>query len=37
MGCKGKGDFGGKVVRISTSDFENKLKVIDVTLKSLSN
>ena len=33
MGCKGKGDFGGNGgVRISTSDFENKLKVIDVEI-----
>ena len=33
VGCKGKGDFGGNGgVRISTSDFENELKVIDVEI-----
>ena len=33
MGCKGKGDSGGNGgIRISTSDFEKRLKVIDVEI-----
>ena len=33
MGCKGKGDSGGNGgIRISTSDFENRLKVTDVEI-----
>ena len=33
MGCKGKGDSGGNGgISISTSDFENRLKVTDVEI-----
>ena len=33
VGCKGKGDSGGNGgIRISTSDFEKRLKVIDVEI-----
>ena len=33
VGCKGKGDSGGNGgIRISTSEFEKRLKVIDVEI-----
>ena len=33
MECKGKGDSGGNGgIRISTSDFENRLKVTDLEI-----